>query len=152
MTEDEDYVYQPIRVYRAGLIPYHIDEDTGRIKMMFMRPIPEVAKWSGDVFQMAKGKIEEGEEAEAAAVREAREELGLFIGNVEMISEVGNFLGRTTVFVAKVKSMDMFGLPTDETEETAWMTEEEFLIDGRELHHPVIQACVRHIMDIENIY
>jgi len=137
------------KVYRAGLIPYIIEDD--QIKMMFMKPAPEVAEWSTDNFQIAKGKIENGEDTMAAAIREAHEELGLFRGNIVITEEVGIFMGRTTVFVSKVKDKNMFGLPSDETSETGWLTEEEFLDIGRDLHKPVVQAAVRQIKKSEGI-
>lgn len=137
------------KVHRAGLIPYIVED--GVIKMMFMKPTAEVAEWSTDTFQIAKGKIEDGETAEAAAVREAHEELGLFRGNVVLTEEVGVFMGRTTVFVSKVKNKDMFGLPSEETSDVTWMTEDEFMETGRDLHKPVVQACVRLIRRVEDI-
>jgi 8-oxo-dGTP pyrophosphatase MutT (NUDIX family) len=143
------YDEQPKKVHRAGLVPYIIED--GEIKMMFMKPAPEVAEWSTDAFQLAKGKIEDGEDTMAAAIREAHEELGLFRGNIIKTEEVGVFMGRTTVFVSKVKDKDMFGLPSDETSEVAWMTRDEFLDEGRELHKPVIEACIRKICSIEKL-
>ena len=65
-------------IYRAGVIPYYIDD--GEIKMLFMKPSKK--KFGGAEFQIAKGKREKGESDEKAAFREAREELGLFSGNV----------------------------------------------------------------------
>lgn len=141
--------YDVNKVWRAALIPYIIED--GEIKMMFMKPSSDVAEWSGTSFQIAKGKIEKGETAEAAAVREAHEELGLFRGNIILTEEVGVFMGRTTVFVSKVKDKDMFGLPSDETSDTTWMTENEFIAEGRLLHQPVVQSVVRLIRQIENI-
>lgn len=137
------------KVHRAGLIPYVIENN--KIKMMFMKPAPEVAEWSTDNFQIAKGKIENGEDTMAAAIREAHEELGLFRGNIILTEEVGLFMGRTTVFVSKVKDKDMFGLPSDETSEVAWLSEDEFMDIGRDLHKPVVQAAVRKIKKQENI-
>lgn len=137
-------------VHRAGLIPYVVE--AGEIKMMFMKPTDAVAEWSGDTFQIAKGKIEdEDESAMSAAIREASEELGLFRGNIIMTEEVGVFMGRTTVFVSKVKDQNMFGLPSFETSDTKWMTESEFLSEGRILHHPVIQSACRLIRRIEEL-
>lgn len=125
------------KVYRAGTIPYIIEDD--EVKMMFMRPSdPE---YGGDKFQIAKGKVEEGESAVDAALREAKEELGLFVGNVIATEKVGVFMGRTTVFVAKVKNRTMFGEPSFETSDVAWMTLDEFMETGRELHRPVVQAA-----------
>jgi 8-oxo-dGTP pyrophosphatase MutT (NUDIX family) len=139
----------PTKVYRAALVPYIIEND--EIKMMFMKPAADVAEWSGDCFQLAKGKIENGETAVDAAIREAHEELGLFRGNVILTEEVGVFMGRTTVFVSKVKDKDMFGLPSDETSDTTWMTESEFIELGRDLHKPVVQAAMRQIRRIEDM-
>lgn len=140
---------QDSKVYRAGLIPYVIEN--GEVRMMFMKPAPEVAEWSTDNFQIAKGKIENGEDTMAAAIREAHEELGLFRGNIVLTEEVGIFMGRTTVYVSKVKDKDMFGLPSDETSETGWLTEEEFMEIGRPLHQPVVQAAMRHIRKVEQL-
>ena len=132
-------------VYRAGTVPYIVED--GVVKMLFMRPSdPE---YCGDRMQIAKGKIEDGESAFDAALREAKEETGLFLGNIIRTEEVGTFMGRTTVFVAKVKNKSMFGEPSFETSDVAWMTLDEFMEEGRELHRPVVQACYRAIQKIE---
>lgn len=134
-------------VFRAGTIPYVVED--GVVKMLFMRPSdPE---YGGDMMQLAKGKIEEGETAQQAALREAKEEIGLFIGNVIKTEEVGVFMGRTTVFVTKVKNSTMFGEPSFETSAVQWMTLDEFMTEGRELHRPVIQAAYRTIQRLEGL-
>lgn len=130
---------------RGGVIPYHITED-GEIKMMFMRPSD--AKYGGPDWQIAKGKIdEEDDDIEAGSFREAEEELGLFTPNTKNAQKLGTFLGHTTVFITEVidPSPEKFGDPTDETKDTKWMTLEEFLEDGRDLHKPVVKAAVRAI-------
>jgi len=132
-------------IHRAGVIPYIIEDD--QIKMLFMKPSD--AKYGGDVFQLGKGKVEEGESAEVAALREGGEELGLFKGNIEQLTELGKFMGRTTIFIAKIKEKDMFGEPHFETGEVAWMTPEEFNQSGRDLHRPIIKAAVRKIGKLE---
>lgn len=129
------------KIYRAGVIPYIIID--GEIKMMFMKPSD--VKYGGDVFQIAKGKTEEGETMKQAAFREASEELGLFSGNVLRSDEIGIFLGRMTMFIAEVKDIDMFGNPHFETSAVKWMTPEEFQNNGRDLHKPVVKAAVRKI-------
>ncbi|TFG98295.1 NUDIX hydrolase [Candidatus Thorarchaeota archaeon] len=134
-------------VYRAGLIPYIIEE--GSVRMMFMRPSDP--DFGGDKYQIAKGKIEDGESPLVAALREAKEEIGLFVGNVIITEEVGQFMGRTTVFVSKIKDTSMFGEPSFETSETTWMSLDEFLEDGRELHRPVVKAAHRTIMKMEDL-
>ncbi len=132
-------------VYRAGLIPYVVEE--GKVLMMFMRPSD--SEFGGDTFQIAKGKVEEGENNLTAALREAKEEIGLFVGNVIKTEEVGQFMGRTTVFVSKIKDKEMFGEPSFETSTTKWMSLEEFVADGRDLHKPVVKAAYRTIMKME---
>ncbi len=135
------------KVERSGVLPYYIED--GDIKIMFMKP--SNAKYGGAEFQMAKGKHEPGESAKEAGMREANEELGLFKGNVEHTKNLGVFLGRTTVFVCKIKDPDMFGDCCDETDETKWMTPEEFQKEGRDLHKPVIKAAVRYIKKKEDM-
>lgn len=136
-------------LYRGGVIPYYIDKQ--EIKMMFM--MPSVAKYGGKTFQIAKGKQDPGETLFVTAMREGQEELGLFRGNVEQVHLLGTFLGRTEVYIAEVKdpSPTMFGDPTEETEEVAWMTPEQFNQEGRELHRPVIKAATRMIKKIHDL-
>ena len=135
------------KVHRAGTIPYIIEN--GKIEMMFMQPSDPA--YGGSEFQIAKGKIEENETAKDAALREAKEEIGLFIGNITLVEEVGLFMGRTTVFIAKVKDKDMFGAPGEETGNVAWLTPDQFMDEGRILHKPVVQAAVRKIKKIEHL-
>lgn len=133
------------KVYRAGTIPYVIDEDG--IKMLFMRPSDP--KYGGNMLQIAKGKVESNEDNQTAALREAKEELGLFIGNVVSTHELGNFLGRTTIYVAELKPNSLFGEPSFETSETKWLTLEQFMEEGRDLHKPIVQAAVRLIQRLK---
>ena len=135
------------KVYRAGTIPYIVEN--GEVEMMFMRPSD--AEYGGDKFQLAKGKVEDGERTMDAALREAKEELGLFVGNVVRTEEVGVFMGRTTVYVAKIKDRIMFGEPAFETAETTWLTLDEFMEIGRELHRPVVQAAHDAIVELERL-
>lgn len=135
------------KVERSGVIPYIIED--GQIKLMFMKPSDP--KFGGDQFQIAKGKHEEGESAMEAGLREAGEELGLFTGNIEEATDLGKFLGRTTIVVAKIKDKTLFGDPCFETKEVKWMTPDEFYTDGRDLHKPVIKAAVRIIKQKEGI-
>ena len=132
------------KTYRGGVIPYFHDAD-GQLMMLFMKPSEK--KYGGEEFQIAKGKVEDGEEDEEAAFREAREELGLFRPNCAEITCLGTFLGRTEIYHCRVEdpSDSMFGKPCSETEETAWMTPDEFYATGRSLHKTIIKAAVRSI-------
>ena len=129
------------KVYRAGVIPYYIKDDN--VEMLFMKPSDP--KFGGSDFQIAKGKKEDGESDEEAAFREASEELGLFKGNIIDKHDLGNFLGRTRIYIAEIKDKDMFGDPHFETGEVKWMTPKEFDKEGRTLHRPIVKAAARWI-------
>lgn len=143
------------KIYRAGLVPFVVEQQNNPpiIKMMFMVPIDPNNKYGGEFPQIAKGKMEDGEEALEAALRETSEELGLFSGNLIYTEEVGTFMGRTTVFVGKIRNPNMFGEPTTpiEVKDRVWLTIEQFIDVGRTLHVPVVKACYRKICKLENI-
>jgi len=128
---------------RGGVIPYYIEND--EVKMMFMQP--SNGKYGGSDFQIAKGKIDKGEEIEDGAFREAEEELGLFLPNTRNRKKLGTFLGRMTVYIVEVidPSPGKFGDPVKETAAVKWMTPKEFNAEGRSLHRPIIKAAVRAI-------
>lgn len=131
---------------RAGFIPYIIEDD--QVKMLFMKPSnPE---FGGPEWQIAKGKIDKGETTEQAALREAKEELGLFKGNLDQIELLGTFLKSMTIYMGKVKDKELFGVPSFETEGTVWLTLEQFMEQGRMLHKPIIQAAHRKITKKES--
>lgn len=137
------------KVYRAGMIVYRINESNG-VEMLFMRPSdPE---YGTDTLQVPKGRVEDGESFEQAALREAQEEVGLFKGSIIKGPEnLGNFLGRTEVYVCKVKPDALFGEPDFETAETKWLTVEQFIEEGRSLHRPIVQAAYRKICKMEDL-
>ena len=117
--------------------------------MMFM--VPSDPTFSGNDPQMAKGRIDDGEDAQDASVREAAEELGLRASNIESIHRLGVYLGRTTVFIAKVKDKNDFGTTDEETLETMWLSIEQFNYVGRDLHRGVVLDAHRMICEIEGI-
>jgi 8-oxo-dGTP pyrophosphatase MutT (NUDIX family) len=135
------------KVNRAGVIPYIIENN--QIKMMFMKP--SLPKFGGDCFQIAKGKQEDKETPLEAGLREASEELGMFQGNILETYDLGTFMGRTSIYVVKIKDKKMFGDPNFETSEVKWMTAEQFDAVGRELHKPIIKAAKRLIEDKESL-
>lgn len=130
-----------VKIYRAGLLPYVIE--CGEVKFLFMKP--SNPRYGGDRFQIAKGKIETGETPEVAAIREASEELGLVPTNIGPTTFLGEFLGRTSFFIAPVLDRDNFNTPCFETSETAWLSLDEFDISGRTLHLPIIRAALMEI-------
>ena len=135
------------KINRGGVIPYYVEE--GEIKMLFMKPSDP--KFGGKDFQIAKGKQEDGESDEEAAFREAGEELGLFKGNVVDKHDLGNFLGRTRIYVAEIEDPNMFCDPDFETGEVKWMTPEQFNATGRDLHRPIVKAAKRWIVEHKNL-
>ena len=132
------------KIYRAGVIPYLLED--GTVKMLFMKP--SKPNRGGDSYQIAKGKQEEGEDIQDTALREAKEELGLFMGNVKDITSIGEWLGRTTVFLAHIDKKDLFGDPHFETGSTKWLSLDEFLDIGRDLHKPIVKAANRKIIKL----
>jgi 8-oxo-dGTP pyrophosphatase MutT (NUDIX family) len=134
-------------LFRAGMIPYLIEG--GEVIMLFMKPSDTT--YGGDQFQLCKGVIEDNETTKEAVLRESHEELGLRQDNIETLTELGTFLGRTTVFVAKVKDRDSFDDFHFETSETKWLSCNEFLKIGRELHHEIIQLAEQVIRKEEGL-
>jgi len=137
-------------LFRAGMIPYLIEN--GEVVMMFMKPSDTI--YGGDQFQMCKGVVEDDDENyRAAALREGAEELGLRQENILSVTELGNFLGRTTVFVAKVndRSPAAFDTPHYETDEVVWLTCDEYLKIGRELHKDIVQLADQVIRKEEDL-
>jgi len=134
------------KVERGGVIPYYIKD--GEIQMMFMKPSDK--KFGGENFQIAKGKIEDGETPIEGAFREAKEELGLFGPNIEQTDSLGRF-GRINIFIAKIKDPDMFGDTTSETGAVTWWKPQEFQSQGRGWQKPIVKAAVRKINKLENI-
>lgn len=129
------------QIERAGVIPFIINANN-EIEMLFMQPSDP--QYGGDKFQIAKGKIEQGEQPKEAAFREAQEELGLFMPNVIESACIGVF-GTVEVHVAQIQDKNMFGEPDFETGAVTWMTPDQFQSDGREWQRPIVKAAVRKI-------
>lgn len=130
------------KLYRAGLLPYIVENET--VKFLLMKPADE--RYGGPHFQIAKGKIEDGESDAQAALREAEEELGLIQSNIHSVEFLGNYLGRTSMFIAAVKDKALFNEPHFETSETIWLSLSEYDAIGRKLHLHVLQDAVRTIL------
>jgi 8-oxo-dGTP pyrophosphatase MutT (NUDIX family) len=132
------------KVDRAGVIPFFVTEDQ-QVQMMFMKPSDP--RYGGPFFQCCKGVVEDDDaDVMTAALREGSEELGLFKPNIiGDVVHIGRFLGRTDMFVCEIEDQNMFGDPHFETGEVAWMTEQEFIDEGRDLHVPMVQAAMRQI-------
>lgn len=131
---------------RAGFIPYYIDD--GILYAMFMKPSDP--KFGGDKFQIAKGKIDAGENAEFAGKREACEELGLKLDNLETSEYLGTFLGYTELYYGRIMDKDDFNPFHYETGETMWMDVNIFAKVGRGLHIPIIKHFASVVANYES--
>lgn len=109
---------------------------------------PSDSRYGGSEFQIAKGKVEDGEHYSDAAFREAFEELGLVERNIVNRHYYGTVLGKTHLYAAEVHSMDEFTATTFETAETKWMTFEEFQSCGRTLHRETVKSVYKFICKI----
>lgn len=133
-------------INRAGIIPWMEMGDGEPAKMLFMRP--SNPKYGGPEFQIAKGRVDDGEDILSAALREGEEELGLLKQNIYLLTNLGVRLGRTQFFLVKIKNKDYFREYKDETAETRWMTCSEFVQIGRPLHRQVVEEAQELIDDI----
>lgn len=134
---------------RAGFIPYFKDED-GEIQFFFM--IPSDPGFGGAKPQIAKGGVEDGEIVLEAALREAKEELGLKRSNLksETIKLVwrGKVRGSEetyslTVYMGEVKSKNKFNEACYESESCKWLTAKEFASQGRKNQVHIVRAASR---------
>ncbi len=132
-------------ISRAGVIPYYIKD--GEVQMYFMQPSCE--KYGGPDFQVCKGRIDPGENAKDAALREGFEELGLLEENIHELWYLGEFLKKNFFYVCKIKDPANFGEPHFETGATAWMTLDQYLETGRPLHKGVVRAAYKSIIKNE---
>jgi len=133
------------KVDRAGMIPFYVT-DEGEILMMFM--IPSDPTYGGAEFQIAKGKVDPGENYETAAVREAEEELGLLMTNtINDVYFMGRYLGRMYIHIVQVKSVTDFNAPHYETGQVGWLTKDQFMNIGRDLHKPIVEQAYYFITE-----
>jgi hypothetical protein len=137
----------PSIINRAGLIPFYIDEHD-EIKMLFM--VPTDNEWVESTPQISKGRIEPNELLLKAAIREAKEELGLKQMNLVRIEPIGQY-STIMFYVGLVNNpTDLDDFDPVETKEVKWLTLEEYASEGRRLHLPVVSAAVEQIKEMVN--
>lgn len=120
-------------VKKAGLIPVRIVKD--KVQMLFMRPNDPDGVWGGQIYQIAKGHIEDTENSLNAAVREAREELGIMSTDFQHVPQlIGTKQGpgfELTVFGVIVNPKPKLQLTTFETMDVKWLDPLKFAEIGR---------------------
>ena len=137
---------------RAGIIPYIIE--SGEVKMLFF--IPSDPAYGGDKFQIAKGRVDQGEEVEKTAIREAEEELGLKKENIksvtlvgkEVISGMDNYKYDFYLYVTEVYNREDFDDFGYETGEIGWLTMDEYEKQGRKSQLGIVRKCYDKIIKV----
>jgi 8-oxo-dGTP pyrophosphatase MutT (NUDIX family) len=131
---------------KAGFIPYIIRN--GIPYFMFM--VSSNSDFGGSAPAIAKGHMDNGESAIAAAIREAGEELGLKLDNVkqETIRRVwdADIKGakktyNMTIFMGEIFDLDNFDMHDDETLYTVWLSESDFAEIGRVAHREIVKLA-----------
>jgi predicted NUDIX family NTP pyrophosphohydrolase len=134
---------------KAGVIPYYFSK--GKLFMLFMTPSNPT--YGGPLFQIAKGKVEEGEDVKHAAFREGTEELGLAANNMQnmhhITTQIVSGLDDTyilTLFATQVTDPTAFGNTDMETGKRAWMTLAQFTKAGRQNQLALVQKASQKIL------
>jgi 8-oxo-dGTP pyrophosphatase MutT (NUDIX family) len=136
---------------RAGVIPYYIEDKD--IKMMFF--IPSDFRYGGDKYQIAKGRVDPGEDVETAAIREAFEELGLnkrnikktFLSCKKKLIGYDNYPYDIYIYASEVFDKEDFSEYGYETGETIWLNMKEFRECGRKSQLDIVEETYKKIMN-----
>jgi len=113
---------------RVGAIPYYFDKKN-KLHMLFM--IPSNPKFGGPMPQIAKGKVDPGENYEQTMIREIEEELGLVRDKFQdfyMVwdnSRSGDYFTDIIVYAIKIDKDVKLNKPCYETEKVIWMREDK---------------------------
>lgn len=134
---------------RAGIIPYIWDQNGLHLHLM----IPSNASFGGTSPQIAKGRVEKGEDVQETAVREGEEELGLkrsnfagpviFIGQVPIVGQEENYT--FYCYAVQVKNINDFNKPHYETGWAGWLTEADALSKVKNKQKNLLLAAINKI-------
>lgn len=129
---------------KAGLIPYFVNDT-----IEFLLVIPSDPFYGGNMPQISKGYIDLGESPDEAAIREAEEELGLNINNIDDFQycfdvKIKNYT--LSIFMAKILNKKNFNEPCYETKETKWIKINNINEKTvREDHIPILKKCIEYL-------
>ena len=136
-------------VRKAGFIPCYISED-GVLHMLFVKSSNAI--YGGAGLQIAKGHVDGKEGFLAAALREAKEETGLRMENLDAGTVQQVWAGKLTgdietydfaVYAGLVHDPKNFEATDYEIAGTRWMTAEEFNQEGKPNQQNIVSVCAK---------
>ena len=126
---------------RGALLPYYRDTDGIR----YLVQIPSDPKYGGTQWQLGKGKIDPGETAVQAAVREGFEELGIKYTNFKEEPKLFGIFKKVAVYIVEVIDCTDLVTPGFETLKVSWLTNDEFQQVGRDIHRYIIDSVEKSL-------
>ena len=126
---------------RGALLPYYRDTNVLR----YLVHIPSDPKYGGTQWQLGKGKIDPGETAIQAAVREGFEELGIEQTNFKEEPKLFGTFKKVAAFVVEVIDCNDLVAPGSETLKVFWLTNDEFQQVGRDIHKYIIDSVEKSL-------
>ena len=141
--------FNSYRVRKAGFIPCYISEDAV-LHMLFVKSSNAI--YSGAAWQIAKGHVDGKEGFLSAAIREAKEETGLRMENLDAGTVQQVWAGQLTgdietydfaVYAGLVHDPKNFEATDYEIAGTRWMTAEEFNQEGKPNQQNIVSVCAK---------
>jgi len=130
---------------KAGLIPVRIIGK--KIEMLFMFPNDPEGEFGGEVYQIAKGGVEEAESKLHAAIREGREELGITSDSFLHTPALVGTQNGLVVYGVLVMPKPRLGKSTFETKKVKWLSPTQFAKIGRQEHVWAVAAASKSVIN-----
>lgn len=134
----------PQQLHKAGCIPWYKFPD-GKVRLFLMKPSDP--SYGGDRFQIAKGVIDALETPIMTAFREAEEELGCQLSNIDFETVVKITDNPFHVFIGKVIDPQKMIKFHYETGEVKWIARDELLGEVRDVHVMTLLQAFNRIED-----
>jgi 8-oxo-dGTP pyrophosphatase MutT (NUDIX family) len=114
-------------------------------KIYFLCMRPSNSKYGGTHYQFCKGRIDDGETSKSAAIREATEELGINPNYASPLVFVNRVMNGTCDLYICEYNYNSYPETTEETLHTAFLSEEEFMLIGRDWQKPIAKMISNFI-------